>query len=230
MGKVNIRSFLQEVCSVIREKGWISKSKRGAGKATVDYVIYPEGPINVLPVDEELASTALNWIRSLDVAGATDYLKTLKIVCNKDEVAEMDYGYAASLIRAYENTQKQNVANNSQHIGNVDDEVIVKVRILDSSPTKFGWMYKLADAGGNILTVFRRTQDFGNIGDVFKLTGIIKEHRTFKNSLTTIIKRAYREELKKEVQSTTVAVVPVTVPEPAPAPAPTNEKEDNIPF
>ena len=138
--------------------------------------------------DRDTANKHINWIRNLpDSECRSEYLRNLKAICRQDRICWKERGYVASISVAFNKNNRQAVASNSQHVGQLGEKLDLKVKIVRVSPTRFGHMFKMTDAGGNIFVYFGTHRSFGNEGDVIKITGKVKKHDTFMGTKQTTL-------------------------------------------
>lgn len=179
-----LSDYLGYVCMVMREKGWLSRTKARqlnqsgeGGTATADRALHAmfakpckEQPRPPRPEDQdyEMAKKAIEWLRT-DLAQRktlNDYQHNLVVLCTRDVVVEKGFGVAASLVPTYqrelgimaERKLRFEKEKNSIHFGEVGKREIFDLTVMKVIPTQsdFGAVYihKFMDQKGNVATWF----------------------------------------------------------------------------
>ena len=168
-----LKCFLSVTSSVIRNYGWMSKSKAYEQNkaATADVV---EGYINgifdkdeiekLTPIkhDQNIADKTINYIKNIE--GISDYEFNLKKIVDTNNVPTRYAGYAASMISYYNremekknNTKKE--SNVSDYIGEIKArQVFENLEVISANYIESDWgtttLLKFKDDNENIIIWF----------------------------------------------------------------------------
>jgi len=203
--RIDLNHFLSINSALIRTCGWISSSacfkSHYTKTSTADSAWSHEYTLKqgmakdiVEQKDKDLAKESIDWIRNLPpVECQGEYIKNLKVICEQDKISHKERGFAASLIVTFKklgprNTPKQSM---SKYVGEIGEKFTLKVKILDVKPTKFGQMFKMADACGNLFVCFdsSKIKNFGNINDIIKIQATIKKHDEYGGMKQNIVNK-----------------------------------------
>jgi hypothetical protein len=160
---------------------------------------YHHIPIVLTSEGEELAASALAWVRELEPT--SDYEHNLKVITSKEYVQYKDTNIAASLIGAFKRATEQRkrreqraaVGANSQHIGTIGkrDIYTAKLEALIGFETDYGYMriHKFLDAAGNLL-VWKTTSNPGiEEGEEVTFKATLKDHDLYDGVKQNVLSR-----------------------------------------
>lgn len=219
-----LEDYLSFVAMVVREKGWLSRSKArelaekeehrqpSADRALTAMNARPtkEQPRPPRPEaeDRELAKQAIEWLRT-ELAPKTDlndYQHNLVTICTRDVVLDKGFGVAASLIPTYkremgfvaERKIRRENDLKSQHFGAVGERAIFTLTLLKKVDIEgeFGLsqLNRFVDANGNIATWFASGGSGLEIGKTYTLKGTVKRHEDYKGIKQTLLTRCSVED------------------------------------
>jgi len=212
--RYDIQSYMNIVAAVIREKGFLSRSKSSelegvlptsdiAEKIITD--ILGKYTINITDNDKKLAEDALNWCKNLPEYNLNDYMYSIHLLSQERTIRTKDFGFVASIIPAYVKmiekqieaerkatmTKEQSI---SDYVGTPGEKIQIELTYVKffHYDTMFGttWIHKFEDNNGNIF-VWKTSKALTDIkcSDSLKLKGSIKEHNEYKGEKQTILTR-----------------------------------------
>jgi len=212
--RYDIVSFMNIVAAVIREKGFLSRSKASELDGvlpTSDIVekiitdIIGKYTIDITENDKKLADDALNWCKNLPEYNLNDYMYSIHLLSQERTIRIKDFGFVASIIPAYvkmierqieaerkaTKTKEQSI---SDYVGTPGEKIQIELTYVKffHYDTMFGtiWIHKFEDNNGNIF-VWKTSKALTDIkcSDNLKLKGSIKEHNEYKGEKQTILTR-----------------------------------------
>jgi len=212
--KYDIQSYMNIVTAVIREKGFLSRSKASelegvlptsdiAEKIITD--IRGKYTIDITDNDKKLAEDALNWCKNLPEYNLNDYMYSIHLLSQERTIRTKDFDFVASIIPAYVKmiekqieaerkatmTKEQSI---SDYVGTPGEKIQIELTYVKffHYDTMFGttWIHKFEDNNGNIF-VWKTSKALTDIkcSDSLKLKGSIKEHNEYKGEKQTILTR-----------------------------------------
>jgi len=210
---LDLESYLEAVCAVIRTSGWTSRkheqetgTRATAGLAIDVLTGWRTGAHDVRlesqPRDHELTLAAKEWGKGLkaraDETGQTlsDYEHNLCVVANLSAIEPSMIGIAASLIPAYQRSQEQARERaqrpESQWVGEIGKRLTLKVEVvavreLPGFRDRVTYLHKMTDEAGNDLVWFSTTGEL-NLG-THTLIATIKEHGEYRGRKQTTLSR-----------------------------------------
>jgi len=175
----NTKRYLDIVAAVIREKGFISKTKASeldgvlptsdiAEKIITD--IMGKYTIDITENDKEIASKALLWCQSLPEYNLNDYMYSIYLLSKEETIKPNKFGYVASIIPTYLRTierqieaekkaTQQKEESISDYIGTPGEKIQVELIYMNSFSYEFqysaystqtNFIHKFLDNNGNI--------------------------------------------------------------------------------
>jgi len=197
----HIEVFLKNTSAAIRQFGWRSKGKAQeeggipTAKHVEDRIYYGSGSFLVSDYDKELANKAAEWAENLSdqECDDSDYLFNIRAISRSGMVGFRTFGFAASIIPAYQKTQKSQIKNNSRYVGEIGDKIQIDLTFKNSFSfmSSFGYCskYIFEDVDTNVFTwTTSPCKDF-NKGESYKIKGTIKGHNEYKGTEQTVLTR-----------------------------------------
>ena len=197
----HIEMFLENTSAAIRQYGWLSKGKayEDGGIPTAQRVenrIYYGSithPVN--DGDKELARKAAEWAENLSdrECDDSDYLFNIRAIARSGMVGVRTFGFAASIIPAYQRSQNSKTSSVSKHIGAAGDkiQVVLTLRNSFSFMSSFGYCtkYIFEDEDSNVFTWTTSANKDFNTDETYKIKASIKGHGEYKGTKQTILTR-----------------------------------------
>lgn len=207
----DVEDFLGHVAAMIREGGWISRTKaRELEKsATADRAWRNRFPSPMMPkkdllevteADRALAAEALIWAAALEErTDLSDYEHNLRVALTSGVVRHRTSGIIASVIAAYqraEGIRRERAARPvSVHVGTVGKRETFDATLerVFSFETQYGTshVHKFRTDDGAVL-VWKTGSAFLETGR-YRVTGTIKAHDEYKGEAQTILTRCRAE-------------------------------------
>lgn len=204
----SIIEFLANTVAVIKEFGWISKTKASiegsistASRVLDNLVPYAMGGTltKVIQEDIDKARFIADWAEDLTDAECheSDYLHNLRAIARAGMVGMKVAGFAASMPQAYDRAvqidEPKSAASNSKHIGTVKSRIEVpltlKFDFLFMSAYGEGHRYVFNDDTGNVLVWRASKNNHLEVGKKYDVKGTIKAHGDYKGTLQTELTR-----------------------------------------
>jgi hypothetical protein len=222
----SLEHFLALTIAVIRERGWLPKSKAEEGKvptaSLVTFLLQPcpsEGAARrewkelseACQVDDDCkseAEKAIDWARDLEILSTTEsYLANVNTIARCGYVQWRFAGIAASIYRAYlRATNQLDAATKSlsnEHVGEAGKRIELTLTCLDifSKESAYGTtgVHKLRDEAGNDLVWFAsHSSTWLRPRGTYHVKATIKSHSEFNGRKQTVLSRvAVLEEVTK---------------------------------
>lgn len=197
----HIEMFLENTSAAIRQYGWLAKGKAydeggiSTARRVEDRIYYGSGSFPVNDYDKELARKAAEWAEELSdrVCDDSDYLFNIRAIARSGMVGVRTFGFAASIIPAYQRSQKNQMSSSSKHIGAVGDKIQTDLTFKNnfSFMSSFGYCtkYIFEDSESNVFTWTTSTRKDFKEGETYKIKGTIKGHGEYKGTKQTILTR-----------------------------------------
>ena len=211
--------FLEEVASVIRTDGWLSKGKafdKGfLGGATADtaeyhylirygYCIAPRDRDYVAPTitaeDKQQARDAFAWAQSISGDEKNEYLYGLHLVAKHECITSKQFGITASLIATYAKEQEKELKRQrfafikSEHVGEIKKRQEFEVECLSVRTFESDWgctaQHRLLTTD-NHLVVWWASESTAWLkeGEHYKVKATVKKHDEYEGKKQTIVNR-----------------------------------------
>ncbi|MFO7275342.1 MAG: hypothetical protein DIU55_010775, partial [Bacillota bacterium] len=200
----SLREYLRYVLAVIRQHGWRSnKRARAMGVfSTADQAVGlftskdQEAKARALavlrPEDEKLIERALEWVRSIDPED--EYQHNLQVACSSETMDPAHAGLVASLLVAYRPELARR--EGGRHVGEVGKKVELEVTVMQvlTIEGRYGvsHLHVFEDREGNELVWFASSTVL-EPGAIYRLTGTVKRHETYKGRPRTVLTRCKAE-------------------------------------
>jgi hypothetical protein len=201
-------SFLQTVSAIIREHGWVPKSKAATmGKPTIEIVMDNLCPPTVdYPVcmiqdeDVELTDAVVAWAENLSDAEVekSDYMFNIRSIALGGAVEMKTGALASSMIASYKANMsyhgpKDSKKSVSKHLGNVGDVLVVEatLRIFrEFTGSQYtSYFYSFEDAACNAITWKASRNQALVEGKTYMVKGTIKAHSYYRDTAQTDLTR-----------------------------------------
>jgi ribosomal protein L36 len=207
----SLEAFLGVVRRVIKEKGWVPRSKSSPETglhATCDiawgsmqererkYRIEPEEG------DIEYAQKAILWASEIsdDEAIQNEYLHNIRLQAKRGIAEKRFIGYAASILPAYDRemakvAEKQSAQANSNYVGNPGDKLELELTLtrVKHVPSDFGstTLSIFKDSAGNQFKWFGTgfEESAFAVGQTKVMWGTVKDHKEYKGVKQTTLTR-----------------------------------------
>lgn len=199
---VDVTFYLSHVAAIIREQGWLPRSRCPDGQGTATYAWISAWDAiehrvdGFQPEDRELAAAALDWARDLEPGN--DYEANLRAAARQSHAADRTIGILASTIAGYQRhlerarETEQNAAT-SHHLGTVGQRLELAVECIGAfnHVGVYGMtrITKLRDAAGNVLVWFSSARDELQPGRRYIGRGTVKKHDTRDDVAQTVVTR-----------------------------------------
>ncbi|MEM4258064.1 MAG: hypothetical protein QXL17_02790 [Candidatus Thermoplasmatota archaeon] len=210
----NLKEVLANTVAVIRTYGWISRSLADEiGKtATADIVADLFAPTNSYNHDriqtlrekikfrpeEDKAETAaaLAWLEQQKPSN--EYMHNLIAIAKAGQITMKLFGYACSIIAAYQRATEKLRLNKTQnkineYVGTVNEKIETTVTVIRMSyiDSFYGTvcLHKMLDDSGHTLVWFAHSESNMKEGMKYQIKGIVKEHNEYQNWKQTVLKR-----------------------------------------
>jgi len=177
--KYDISRYLNIVAAVIREKGFISKSKAYEEEGILStsdiaekYITDTRGKytIDITDNDKKIAEDALNWCKNLPSDSLNDYLYNIYLLSHERNIRTKDFGFVASIIPSYLKTIERQIEAEkkltqtkeesiSDYIGTPGEKIQIELTYMNSFSYEFqysaynsqtNFIHKFLDNNGNI--------------------------------------------------------------------------------
>lgn len=207
--RVPIKRFMEVTAMVIREEGWIPKSKvpydAPVSTATmVDMYLFPPPDrrppkIEITHNDARLAYGALQWAKNLKVkSNLSDYEYNLTVLADERSIPLSEFGLAVSMVGVYkmyrDKTKQERAAYRSnEYFGEVKKryELDLKVLSISGFDSVWGWVtvYKMVDPEGNAFGWFSTGSTSLEEGETYHVKATVKKHQEWKGRKETVVTR-----------------------------------------
>jgi hypothetical protein len=215
---IDLEAYLAHVALQIDLHGYMSLSKARQINSTVinerDMVestssralnsLFPNPRIaDELPKPEDkhfdLAIKSIEWAANLGEDGTVlnDYQYNIHVLAASGVIEFRSTGYASSIVGAYMREHdlfpKREPKKVSNFVGKVKDKLELEVEFVnfwerDNDTGRF-FIYRFADADGNVFTWMTGTVIEASKGDKLKLRGTVKDHNEYKGIKSTVLTR-----------------------------------------
>lgn len=207
-GDINypIHEFLAQTSAVIREHGWLAKSKAEEGQIPTSFRVENNFSLDppkhhvqsvIIDSDRERGIAAAEWAESIsdEDCDKSDYLYNIRTIARSGLVGRRTMGYAASIMSGYDRYMGEltKPKNPSQHVGTLKKREIFSL-ILDRH-TAFDTMYGTShrysfhDDNGNVITWKASAPAKMVEGKRYGIKGTVKAHSEWKGVNQTEITR-----------------------------------------
>jgi len=213
-----INEWLSMTSAVIREHGWVSKTKAyhenlAATAHLVAAQIYSghkmkeRDRIEVLPDDVKIAKETVKWFEELDAEG-NDYLMNCKKVVQIKMVPYKMEGVAASMVATYkrelykkeEIDRKKKEGKDSEYVGELKErlrDLTLKVVYTQDIESMYGvstlYIFVDEETGNKFKTFYSGNSYRLYKDDLVKVTGTVKKHEEYKGEKSTMLTRVIAE-------------------------------------
>lgn len=202
----HIHDFLAQTSAVIRDHGWLSKSKALDGETPTatrvadNFSMSPPKyhvPSVITEMDRERGIAATEWAELIsdDDCDKSDYLYNIRTIARSGLVGHRTMGYAASIMSGYDRHMGEvnKPKNASQHIGTLKKREIFSL-VLDRHTAYDGFYgtshrYAFHDDNGNII-IWKASSPAQMVeGKKYGIKGTVKAHSEWKGVNQTEITR-----------------------------------------
>ncbi len=211
-GDPRIDWFMTVVAKVVRENGWMPKSKEDEFSGLVASVtlavglIFGKEPFKVTDGDRDRAEKAIAWARGLTDAQLTnDYMWNLRACAKRSVVGSKNQGITASILPAYDRVQADLLAaGNSEYVGTVGKRETFILTVCKVIPitSSYGdsYIHVFVDAAGNTLT-WKASNNPLETGVTYSVKGTVKAQEIYQKSgvKQTKLSRCKAEKIEKVV-------------------------------
>lgn len=210
--RYGLLEFLARTSKIIRDNGWMPRSKALADGPLPTVVIVENsygpkaGEWFTPPVegDEDYvrAADTLAWLESLAPDDQRDdYLYNLSLLAGTESIRPKQTGLAASAIAAFmrhlgreiERKQRAEVAAKSEWFGEVKkrETFTLTLQFTRLIPSDYGEtiLHRFVDASGNIATWFSSKGEICGIGETVTVKATVKGHEEYKGAKQTMLTR-----------------------------------------
>lgn len=213
--RVSTRDFFKTTAQVIRENGWVSKSKVYDRPdlnliPTVEYVKYflfppqvgPRPKYDIQPKDIKLAYKSKQWAESLhpDSAGKfSDYFHNIKVLANDSSIGLSEMGLAASIVGVCKNKLDKEKMDKgpkklNEYFGEIKKryDMELTVKSIGGFDGEWGYatIYKMSDQEGRRFSWFSTSLKVNlDEGETYKVKATVKKHQIWNDMKETMITR-----------------------------------------
>lgn len=203
----HIETFLSKTNAVIRNHGWLSKTKADeiGGVATARHVennlFHMVGGTSatqkyseVLDSDKEKAAKIIEWAENLsDEECSSDYMFNVRAIVRSGMVGIKFFGYAASIVAAYDRMIADlEEKPNSNWVGELKKRMVfeleLKKEFVYESMYGMNSKFIFSDCSGNVF-VWVTSKRSLEVGKKYKVKGTIKQHSEYKGVKQTVLTR-----------------------------------------
>jgi hypothetical protein len=208
---VEAQVYLEIVSAVIRNFGWVSKTRSreegitptawAAQDGMNDPSLLKDAGISVTDQDVETANNALEWARGplVDLAeNGNDYFYNLAIVCDQEFVHRRQLGLLASLIPTWEReivtkAREDEARATSEHVGEIKERLDLtltcdKTVIIDGyMPDTLASINIMSDENGNVFVW--KSSTILDEGHTYRIIGTVKAHDEYNGVAQTHLTR-----------------------------------------
>ena len=204
----NLDEFLARAYKIIKEQGFISKSKskETLKTATSTFVLDSFRSNTYIPTDSDLeyAQNIIEWVKT-NSDDDSEYMVNLRQLANFGFVSFRTSGFATAMVNTYQQATEFKIGETSEYIGEEKDRLELQVYLLETHQS-IGFyghtdIHKLVDENGNIITWFDNARK-GTIetGKIYKIKATIKNHKEFRGMKQTQVNRlVVLKELSKDI-------------------------------
>lgn len=216
-----IEEILAATVTVVRMYGWTSKqqAEERQTEATANHVSLMLSVIDIhtsesnkqkilamrreqRPADKEVARDVVEFVRSADFTGDSEYVHNLKVLFSQEAITQpRRFAIVVSayvvFVRAQEQAIRRSIENrpSTEYLG----EVGLRIKLLPVTieffrqvgEGQFGptYLFKFRDEAGHVLTWFTGNNYDVTVGEQVKLTGTVKAHNEYMGSRETLMTR-----------------------------------------
>ena len=190
-----LATYLSLACEIVSRKGFISKKESEEKDVPATCMIAWDSISQKKVVDPkhlDKAKMIIEWAKNLsdDKCMKSDYMHNLRVIANNDYVCPKTYGFAASMLVAYERANEVR-ENTSTFQGKVGEKLYLRVRVnkVIDFATGHGYchFHIMNDECGNVY-VWKASEKRLEPG-TYLLEGKVKQHTEYKGVLQTHITR-----------------------------------------
>jgi hypothetical protein len=174
--------------------------------STASRVLIDEDDFDITTEDRIFISQVYNYFYQKEENDSYTY--NVKQLMIEDCVSEKMMGLAVSMVWVYmghlkkieKEKQRQEMIDNSRHVGMVGEKIEIDVKIVDTKliGTMYGTsrLYKFKDSNGNSISWFCSGRDLeAEVGDEIRIKGTVKKHDEYNGIKQTLLNRV--KEVKK---------------------------------
>ena len=213
--RIGTRDFFKLTAQVVRESGWVSKSKAYERPDLdliptvehVDYMLFPPQNVprpkyDIQPGDVRLAYKAKQWAESLhpDSAGKfSDYFYNIKVLANDSSIGLSEMGLAASIVGVFKGKQDKEKMDKgpkklNEHFGEIKTRYDLELTVKSIAGFDGQWghttIYKMQDRNGRKFSWFSTSKKIKLLeGTTYKCKATVKAHKEWKDSKETMLTR-----------------------------------------
>jgi hypothetical protein len=204
----SIVEFLANAIAIIKEFGWLSKTKASidgststASRVLDNLVPYAVGGTltKVTREDFDKAKLITDWAEDLtdEECHNSDYLHNLRAIARSGIVGMRAAGFAASMVQAYDKAvqidEPKTLTSNSIHIGSIKSRIEIPLTLKFDftfiSAYGEGHRYIFNDDTGNVLVWRASKNNHLEVGKKYDIKGTIKAHGDYRGVLQTELTR-----------------------------------------
>lgn len=212
-----LETFLSHVAEVIATNGWVSRKTARLREEETGRTVFSTADIALTHLhpspyqkredrlydepsskSEELAKEAIKWCEAISDVEVEDneYLHNIRIIARRGIVGAKQYGYAASIVSAYNRTLVEYQAKEkrpvSQYVGEVGKRTnfIVTVEKVLNFDSAYGciYMHLMTDLAGNRLT-WKSSSKVLDTGLLMTIKATVKAHEVYNGTNQTVLTR-----------------------------------------
>lgn len=205
----NTRTFLATAVKVIKENGYVSKTKaeelNKISTSGLTIYLYDGDRYNNIPPyrptneEYEMADKVIEWVKTIDTT--SDYNFNINKLANNDSSNYRFSGYVVSMIAAYNKEmdliERKKNDKKSEHIGILGKRELLELTYVN----EYGWdtmygfqiCYKFVDMLGNIVVWKSLNKVNFEKDKAYKIKATFKKHAEYKGINQTEISRAVVE-------------------------------------
>jgi len=206
---INPKTFLAWTCKVVREHGWLSRSKAVPGleiptadrAAALMFNKYPKDSEYLSDDDRSEAKVVQEWAREhFDPTrgNLNDYEWNMAMVLDLESVKDKHFGLLASAVPAYHREQERiqqakTAGHVDEYVGEIKKRRMWKNLTVEAVITSDGYygashLHKMRDPDGHLLVWF--SSNFrANVGDILNGKGTVKAHQEYRGVKQTVLTR-----------------------------------------
>ena len=213
--RISTRDFFKITAQVVRESGWVSKSKAYERPDLeliptvehVDYMLFPPQNVprpkyDIQPGDVRLAYKAKQWAESLhpDSSGKfSDYFYNIKVLANDSSIGLSEMGLAASIVGVFKNKMDKEKMEAgpkklNEHFGEIKTRYDLDLTLINTTGFESEWgyttVYKFLDQDGRrFCWITTSTKVRLEEGETYHCKATVKAHKEWKNMKETTVTR-----------------------------------------
>lgn len=188
--------YAETVARAVREHGWQNSSaEHPTWQEALSLALDMQG---TSMADMQLARTALDYCRCLgqDLSEFEQKLKAVSRLAELEPDTTDMRIFAAYLVYYQRRMEAQELAKRSDWVGQNGQRLEIEVKVLSAKliqrPMSAFWVVKVADAEGNIFTVFDNAKPEGS---AYIIRGTVKGHGGFMGVKETLLNRVTWKEI-----------------------------------